>query len=75
MPKRFILHVDTFDEPRGWIWMIRTGRRRINAKHVTVNVKTRTTFKGKDARQPRAFIEGVGVLHDNGDGHIVISEA
>lgn len=69
---RFILHVDEFDATKGRIWMVKTRGLRINAHTVELHVLVTTVFKGKDARQPKAYLEGRGRVHVSG-GRVIIT--
>lgn len=63
---KFILCIDRFDEPNGWIWSVRVGNKWLNATNVQVNVPMVTVFRGVQARQPKAFLTGVGVVRQTG---------
>ena len=46
----------------GQVWAIRTNRRWTLVHEVFVDVPVKTVFKGAHAKQPRAYLEGRGVL-------------
>ena len=71
-PRRVILCIDRFDAPGGKVWAVRTGKRWITARTVNVEIDMETVFKGQHARQPKAYLSGFGVVHDNGRGTVTI---
>jgi hypothetical protein len=74
MPARFILCVDRVDEPNGRVWCVRTKGQWINASRVVVNVPTVTIFRGPTARQPKAFLEGIGEVRQHGSEIVISTE-
>lgn len=62
-PRAFKLHVNYLTEPRGRVWAVQQGGRWHVARHVDVRgVELATVFRGADARQPKAFLRGRGVV-------------
>lgn len=61
-PRKVVLCVDRFDAKDGKVWAVRSGRRWLTAKRVYTFVQMTTVFKGITARQPKAYLEGVGVV-------------
>lgn len=65
-PRVFRLHIDAFDAPRGRVWAVQTGGRYLTARRVVCRVPTESIFRGRGARQPRAYLRGRGVVHQRG---------
>lgn len=61
MSQRFIL---CFDAHRcdGLVWSVKQRNKWVSAKTVVVNVPIQTVYRGPDARQPKAFMEGCGII-------------
>lgn len=70
-----LLCIDRFDKPDGRIWAIRAGNKWITAHTVNVWIDMETVFKGPTARQPKAYLEGYGVVREDGHGTVTIAEA
>ena len=66
-PHHIVVCVDRFDAPQGRIWAVRDGHQWLTAKCVRILIEMQTVFKGIDARQPKAYLAGVGVAHLAGD--------
>jgi hypothetical protein len=56
------------------VWCIRTGGKWLNARTIDVQVPTTTVFRGRSARQPKAYLEGVGVVTQRGDDLVITAE-
>ena len=67
------LCVDRFDAPDGKVWAVRDGRRWCSARTVKIDIVMETIFRGKEAMQPKAYLMGVGVVHDDGHGVLTIA--
>jgi hypothetical protein len=65
-PRAFKLHIDDFGNARGRVWAVQTGGRYLTATRVDVQVPTTSVFCGRDHRQPKAYLWGVGVVHQRG---------
>ncbi len=74
-PHKVILCVDRFDAEGGRVWAVRSGSRWFTAKTVHVFVDMETVFRGQDSRQPKAYLEGFGVVREDGHGTITIAAA
>ncbi len=74
-PRRVILCVDRFDAPEGKIWSVRVGRRWLNAHTVHCWIDLETVFRGAHARQPKAYLQGFGIVREDGHGTITIAES
>lgn len=61
-PVRFRLHIDHLANPDRDVWALSFPRRYLTVRRVRVDVATRTHFRGLKARQPKAFITGVGTI-------------
>lgn len=73
-PKRFILCVDRFDRGAGQVWAVRTGGKWLTARVVYVMVLVmQTVFRGTNARQPKAYLEGYGVVRRHRGGVLTIT--
>ena len=55
------------------VWSVRTGGKWLNASSVVVDVPIETVYKGATARQPRAFMRGVGVVRRSDANGLIIS--
>ncbi len=73
-PRKVILCVDRFDARDGAIWAVRSGRTWLNARIVNVEIQMETVFKGPHARQPKAYLTGIGVVRTDGHGIVTIAE-
>ena len=73
-PRVFWLHIDSFDAPKGAIWAVQTRGEYLTARAVDVRVRVDTVFRGRGARQPRAFLRGRGVVRKRG-ARITITES
>lgn len=62
--KVFWLHFNRFGHKKHDpdIWTIRTGKRNRHAKKVVCKVRLETIYRGDSAKQPRAYLKGVGVV-------------
>ena len=56
--RKFILCIDRFDALGGRVWAVRRNRRWATARRVDVRVPVTTVFKGRFARQPKAYLTG-----------------
>lgn len=74
-PKPFLLCIDRLDKADGRVWAVKIGAKWFTAHTVHVWVDVETVFKGKNARQPKAYLEGVGVVRMDGHGTITIAAA
>lgn len=74
-PQKVIVCIDRFDAKDGRVWGVRTGRKWLTAKTVHVWIDMETVFKGPTARQPKAYLEGVGVVRTDGQGTVTIANA
>jgi hypothetical protein len=68
----FWIHVDRFDAPHLRVWAVQTAGQYLTARSIDCRVPTTTVFRGRGARQPRAYLRGRGVVEQRG-AHIVIS--
>jgi len=69
-PKPFVL---CFEAHRadGRVWAVRQGRVGRLTKMVEVQVPTSTVYRGPTARQPKAYMYGVGVIRGDGDSMVI----
>lgn len=74
-PKKVIVCVDRLDAKDGMIWAVRTRGKWFTARQVRIMVPLETVFRGRDAMQPKAYLEGMGVVRAFGDGTITIAAA
>ncbi len=74
-PRKFILCIDRLDKADQQVWAVRVGGKWITAHTVHVWCDVETKFRGATARQPRAYLEGVGYVRTDGHGTITIAEA
>lgn len=74
-PALFWLHFNKFDASRfaGDIWTIRQHNRNCYVKRVVCEVPLVTIYRGHEARQPRAYLKGIGVVRIQ-QGHAIISK-
>ena len=63
-PKPFILCYEATVQSRR-VWAVRVGRKWRTTRMVEVNVPMVTVFLGPQARQPKAYLRGVGVVRGN----------
>lgn len=75
VPKKVIVCVDRLDASDGMVWAVRTRGKWLAAKHVKIAVAMETVFRGREAMQPKAYLEGVGVVRADGRGTITIAAA
>jgi hypothetical protein len=62
------LHVHYLTEPKGQVWAVDTqGRYRI-CRAVRVYIPPETVFRGPNARQPKAYLKGKGIVRKGKDG-------
>jgi hypothetical protein len=64
-PVRWRLHIDHLDNADGDVWALSFAGRYLTVRHVWVRGAARelaTVFRGRRARQPRAFLTGVGMI-------------
>lgn len=57
----------------GRVWAVRQGRVWRLTRSVEVQVPTSTVYRGPTARQPKAYVYGVGVVR--GDDDAIVIEA
>lgn len=66
-----------FDEHRddGLVWSIRHGNKWHNYREVVSNVPLHTVYKGKDAKQPKAYLQTDEpvILHEAGQSVWIVS--
>lgn len=65
-PRVFWLHVHQLQDWRRRVWAIEQGGRYQIATRVTVKVPLETVFRGPDAKQPKAFLRGRGIVRWRG---------
>jgi hypothetical protein len=65
-PKPFVLCFEAHRKD-GRVWAVRQGRGWRLTRAVDVLVPTNTVYRGPQARQPRAYLEGIGVVRGNQD--------
>lgn len=72
-PIKFKLHFNRINMQRGLptVWTIHTSKRCIPAKEVDVRVPVTAVFR-PEARQPRAWLEGKGIITAAGRDRYVI---
>lgn len=58
-PRRFLLCFDAH-RPDGRVWCVRIGNRWKSAKRIVINVPLFTVYRGPTARQPKAYLRGIG---------------
>lgn len=73
--KKVIVCVDRLDAHDGMVWAVRTRGKWQTAKHVRIAIAMETVFRGREAMQPKAYLEGVGVVRADGHGTITIAAA
>lgn len=67
-PRPFLLCFDAHRADRK-VWSVRVGARGWRcAEFVQVRVPVETHYRGQDARQPRAYLYGVGVVRSGPTG-------
>lgn len=73
-PRTFWLHFNRINVQRGNpdIWTVHLSNRCIQTKKVIVKVPLETIYKGDTARQPRAYLKGIGKINVK-KGLVVIS--
>lgn len=74
-PQKVILCVDRLDAKDGHVWAVRAGNKWLTAKTVHVGIDMATVFRGLTSRQPKAYLEGVGVVRTDRHGTITIAAA
>jgi hypothetical protein len=62
----FILCFEAHGAPGGRVWSVRQGNRWRHAQFVNVFVPLVTVYHGPDARQPKAYLLGIGVVKRHG---------
>ena len=72
-PKPFVLCFEAHRKD-GRVWAVRQGRVWRLTKMVEVQVPTSTVYRGAKARQPKAYLYGVGVIR-GGDDALIIEAA
>ena len=73
--KKVIVCIDRFDAKDGRIWAVRTRGKWFTARRVQIGIAMETVFRGRDAMQPKAYLQGIGVVRAYGDGTITIAAA
>lgn len=73
-PRTFWLHFNRINVIRGNddIWTVHLSNQCIQAKSVDVRVPIHTVYKGATARQPRAYLKGIGVVRKMSGGRVEI---
>ncbi len=69
----FILCFERRHAPKGRVWAVKQGRRWRLAAEVVVQVPVETVFRGPDAKQPIAYLQGVGVVRCLERGKLLIT--
>lgn len=75
LPHKVWLCIDRFDAPNGHIWAVRDGRRWLTARTVHIDIAMETIYRGMEAQQPKAYLTGFGVVHDDGHGALRIARS
>lgn len=70
-PQHVIVCVNRFDGVD--IWAVRYGFRWFVGRRVSVRIPLTTCWKGPAARQPRAYLQGRGVVRTRPGGQILVS--
>lgn len=66
-PKPFIVCFDAH-RPDGKVWAVQQSRRWLCAASVHVQVPLTSVYLGPDVAQPKAYFQGVGVIHQEPGG-------
>jgi hypothetical protein len=72
MSVKFLVCIDRLDKRDDWVWAVRWGNTWALARRVTIRVPVRTVFKGRRARQPRAYLAGIGTTFTQRGGQVTI---
>lgn len=73
--RRVILCVDRLDAPNGHVWAARSGGKWVTGHTVITDIKLTTVFRGCHARQPKAYLQGFGVVRVTRRGMITIAKS
>lgn len=73
--RKVILCIDRFDAEGGRVWAVRCGNKWLTAHTVHVWIDMETVFRGIESRQPKAYLEGFGVVREDGHGTVTIANA
>lgn len=74
-PCRVWICLDRLDAKDGMVWAVRAGRRWLTAHTVHIWIDVETVFKGRNAKQPKAYLAGFGYVRYDGHGTITIAKA
>lgn len=68
-PRPFILCFESHRAAAhdGSVWAVKHGKNWVHAREVCVLVPTLTVYRGASAKQPKAFLTGIGVVTRDGD--------
>ena len=58
MRRKFLLCVDRLDKDDQKVWAVRISNKWLTARAVNVCVPVTTIFRGRSARQPKAYLTG-----------------
>lgn len=73
-PQPFLICFEAHNRRKnGRVWAVKQGSRWRMAREVSILVPTLTVYKGADAKEPKAYLQGVGVVRCIERGHIVVT--
>ena len=70
----FRFHIDHIENDGGLVWALSYGSRYFVLKQIDCRVPVVTVFRGVDAKQPRAFLTGVGQITINENRAVITNE-
>jgi len=71
--ERFLVCVNNLEDPAGRVWLVRARGKWLTARAVQIEVPVTTVFRGPKARQPKAYLQGVGRVRRRRDGTLSIA--
>lgn len=72
MAEKFWLYIDRLTREDWKVWEVRQHGRSRFARAVHVMVPVSTVFRGRSAKQPKAYLEGRGRVWRRADGVLVV---
>lgn len=61
-PRIVKIHIDHLANPDGNVWAVRYGKEQFIVHEVEIHIPLHTVFHGVDAKQPKAYLKGHGIV-------------
>lgn len=68
----FKLHINYLSERYKRVWTLECKSKSYILTAVSIYVPLTTVFKGRDAKQPKAYLEGIGIIKIRGRRAVIV---